>query len=75
VLRAAGGLVLAAEAIVAASKQAEATARSALAQTLMDTGACSIRSATQTSSASPGRQSVTITSAAGASAASTAAQP
>jgi hypothetical protein len=63
-LRAAGGLVLAAEAIVAASKQVEATARTTLAQTLMDTGACSIRSATHTFSASPGRQSVTITSAA-----------
>ena len=64
VLRATGGLVLAAEAIVAASKQVEATARSTLAQTLMDTGAYSIRSATHTFSASPGRQSVTITSAA-----------
>jgi Siphovirus Gp157 len=63
-LRAAGGLVLAAEAIVAASKQVEATARTTLAQTLMDTGACSIRSATHTFSASPGRQFVTITSAA-----------
>ena len=63
-LRAAGGLVLAAEAIVAASKQLEATARSTLAQTLLDTGACSIRSATHTFSASPGRQSVTVTSAA-----------
>jgi hypothetical protein len=30
----------------------------------MDTGACSIRTATHTFSASPGRQSVTITSAA-----------
>ena len=62
-LRAAGSIVVAAEAITAASKQAEATARAALAQTLMDTGACSIRSATHTFSASPGRQSVTITSA------------
>jgi hypothetical protein len=64
VLRAAGGLVLAAEAIVAASKQVEATARSTLAQTLLDTGACTVRSTTHTFSASPGRQSVTITSAA-----------
>jgi hypothetical protein len=30
----------------------------------MDTGACSIRSSTHTFSASPGRQSVTVTSAA-----------
>jgi hypothetical protein len=64
ILRAAGGLALAAEAIVAAGKQVEATARSTLAQTLMDTGACSIRSATHTFSASPGRPSVTVTSAA-----------
>jgi hypothetical protein len=64
VLRAAGSIVLAAEAIVAASKQAETAARAALAQTLMDTGACSIRSSTHTFSASPGRQSVTVTSAA-----------
>jgi hypothetical protein len=64
VLRSAGNIVLAAEAIVAASKHVEATARAALAQTLMDTGACSIRSATHTFSASPGRQSVTVTSAA-----------
>ena len=35
-----------------------------LAQALLDTGACSIRSATHTFSASPGRQSVTVTSAA-----------
>jgi Siphovirus Gp157 len=63
-LRAAGNVVLAAEAIVAASKQAEAAARAALAQTLMDTGACSIRSSTHIFSASPGRQSVTVTSAA-----------
>jgi hypothetical protein len=63
-LRAAGELVLAAEAIITASKQVEATARTALAQTLMDTGTCSIRSATHTFSASPGRQSVTVTSAA-----------
>jgi hypothetical protein len=64
VLRAAGNIVLAAESIAAAAKQAEATARAALARTLMDTGACSIRSATHTFSASPGRQSVTVTSAA-----------
>ena len=62
--RAVGGLVLAAESIAAASKSAEATARAALAQALMDTGACSIRSATHIFSASPGRQSVTVTSAA-----------
>jgi hypothetical protein len=61
VLRAAGNIVLAAEAITAASKQAEATARAALAQALMDTGACSIRSRTHTFSASPGRQSVIVT--------------
>jgi hypothetical protein len=64
VLRAAGNTVLAAEAIAAASKQAEAAARAALAQTLMDTGTCSIRSSTHIFSASPGRQSVTVTSAA-----------
>jgi hypothetical protein len=64
VLRATGSLVLASEAIVAASKHVEATARATLAQTLMDTGACSIRSATHTFSASPGRQSVTVTSSA-----------
>jgi hypothetical protein len=63
-LRAAGNTVLAAEAIAAASKQAEAAARAALAQTLMDTGTCSIRSSTHIFSASPGRQSVTVTSAA-----------
>jgi hypothetical protein len=62
--RAVGGLVLAAESITAASRQAEATARTALAQALMDTGACSIRSSTHIFSASPGRQSVTVTSAA-----------
>jgi Siphovirus Gp157 len=62
-LRAAGELVLAAEAIVAAGKQVEATARAAMAQALMDTGACTIRSATHSFSASPGRQSVTVTSA------------
>jgi hypothetical protein len=62
VMRAAGGLVLAAEAITAAAKHAEAAARAALAQTLMDTGACSVRSATHSFSASLGRQSVTITS-------------
>jgi hypothetical protein len=38
VLRAAGGLVLAAEAIVAASKQVEATARAALASCMAETG-------------------------------------
>jgi hypothetical protein len=38
VMRAAGGLVLAAESIVAASKQAEATARSALASCMAETG-------------------------------------
>ena len=64
VLRGAGDIVLAAEAITAASKQAEVAARATLAQTLMDTGACSIRSATHIFSASPGRQSVTVTSAA-----------
>jgi hypothetical protein len=64
VLRAAGSIVLAAEAIATAGKQAEATARAALAQALMDTGACSIRSSTHIFSASPGRQSVTVTSAA-----------
>lgn len=64
VLRGAGDIVLAAEAITTASKQAEAAARAALAQTLMDTGACSIRSSTHIFSASPGRQSVTVTSAA-----------
>jgi Siphovirus Gp157 len=37
-LRATGELVLAAEAIVAAGKQVEATARAALAQTMSDTG-------------------------------------
>jgi hypothetical protein len=63
VLRAAGGIVLAAEAITAAAKQLEAAARTALASTLLDTGACSIRSSTHTFSASQGRQSVTITSA------------
>jgi hypothetical protein len=61
VMRAAGSLVLAAESIVEASKQVEATARSALAQTLMDTGACSIRTGSHIFSASPGRQSVVIT--------------
>ncbi|HKD76308.1 MAG TPA: siphovirus Gp157 family protein, partial [Ktedonobacterales bacterium] len=60
--RAAGSLLLAAEAIADAAKHIDATARATLAQTLMDTGACSIRSATHTFSASPGRQSVTITS-------------
>jgi hypothetical protein len=64
VLRAAGDIVLAAEAVVAASKHVEATARATLAQSLMDTGACSIRSDTHTFSASPGRQSVTVTCAA-----------
>jgi hypothetical protein len=64
ILRAAGGIVLAAEAIVAAGKQVEATARTALASTLMDTGACSIRGSTHTFSASAGRQSVNITRAA-----------
>jgi hypothetical protein len=63
-LRAAGSLVLAAEAIVSASKNAEAAARTALAQTLMETGACSIRSDTHIFSASPARQSVSVTSAA-----------
>ena len=63
VLRAAGNVVLAAEAIVSASKQAEAAARTALASTLMDTGACSIRSSSHVFSASAGRQSVTVTSA------------
>jgi hypothetical protein len=63
-LRSAGALVLAAEAIVAAGKHVEVTARAALASTLMDTGACSIRSRTHTFSASPGRQSVSVTSAA-----------
>lgn len=63
-LRAAGNIVLAAEAIVTASKSAEAAARAALASTLVDTGACSIRSSTHIFSASPGRQSVTVTSAA-----------
>jgi hypothetical protein len=63
-LRAAGSIVVAAEAIAAAGKHAEATARATLAQALMDTGACSIRSATHTFSASAGRQSVTVTSAA-----------
>jgi hypothetical protein len=63
ILRAAGGIVLAAEAIVAASKQVETTARAALASTLLDTGACSIRTGTHTFSASQGRQSVTVTSA------------
>jgi hypothetical protein len=38
VMRAAGSLVLAAESIVVASKQAEATARSALAQAMSETG-------------------------------------
>jgi hypothetical protein len=38
VLRAAGSLVLAAESIVAASRQAEATARSALASCMAETG-------------------------------------
>jgi hypothetical protein len=38
VLRAAGSLVLATEAIVTASKQVEATARTALAQTMSETG-------------------------------------
>jgi Siphovirus Gp157 len=37
-LRATGGLVLAAEAIVAASKQVEATARTTLAQSVSETG-------------------------------------
>jgi hypothetical protein len=63
VLRAAGSIVLAAEAIADAAKQAEAAARAALAQALTDTGACSIRSSTHIFSASPGRQSVTVTSA------------
>jgi hypothetical protein len=63
-LRAAGQLVLAAELIVSASRSVEATARAALAQTLMDTGAVAIKTATHTFSASTGRQSVTITSAA-----------
>jgi hypothetical protein len=62
VLRAAGDIVLAAEAITTAGKSAEAAARAALASALMDTGACSIRSSTHIFSASPGRQSVTITS-------------
>jgi len=64
VLRGAGDIVLAAESIAAAAKQAEAAARAALANALMDTGACSIRSATHTFSASPGRASVVITDAA-----------
>jgi hypothetical protein len=63
-LRAAGSLVLAAEAISASARHAEATARAALAQTLMDTGACSVRTSSHVFSASPGRQSVTITDAA-----------
>jgi hypothetical protein len=64
VFRATGNIVLAAEAITAASKQAETTARTALASALIDTGACSIRSSTHIFSASPGRQSVNVTSAA-----------
>lgn len=63
-LRAAGSIVVAAEAIAAAGKHAEASARAALASALIDTGACSIRSASHIFSASPGRQSVTVTSAA-----------
>jgi hypothetical protein len=42
ILRAAGGIVLAAEAIVAAGKQVEATARTALAQTMTETGCPSV---------------------------------
>jgi hypothetical protein len=63
-MRAVGELVIASEAIVSASKHVEATAGATLAQTLMDTGACSVRTSSHIFSASPGRQSVTITSAA-----------
>ncbi|HEY2617708.1 MAG TPA: siphovirus Gp157 family protein [Acetobacteraceae bacterium] len=42
ILRAAGGIVLAAEAIVAAAKQVEATARTALASCMSDTGCPSV---------------------------------
>jgi hypothetical protein len=64
VMKAVGELVIASEAIVAAAKHAESVARSSLAQALMDSGACSVRTSTHIFSASPGRQSVTITSAA-----------
>jgi hypothetical protein len=62
-LRAAGEVVLAAEMLVTASKALEASARATLASTLLDTGACSIRTSTHTFSAAPGRPSVTITAA------------
>jgi hypothetical protein len=64
VMKAVGELVIASEAISAAAKHAESVARSSLAQALMDTGACSVRTSTHIFSASPGRQSVTITDAA-----------
>jgi hypothetical protein len=48
ILRAAGGIVLAAELIAAAGKQAEAAARAALAQAMSETGCPAVALATHT---------------------------